>query len=761
MRLHDVKVFLLVAIFLFCGFFFTNSVYGYACGEYCAWNPAGCVAGTVCVNGYCGQYYNTCSGATCQLNTGWNQSTCNSVGCGTAPTTNTSSFSACTVTCGVGTKTCNCNILNNCPITCSGGVACGVTNTACCIDQAPQSTPTITSIGVGTCSRSSSMTVNWDFSDTGSNCNLSWGYKCGGNVNTFTIKVDGVNNTTGISSAARTATISTTAIASHQVQVCSSNGFALNCSSAFTVTIDNTAPPVPQPTTTLATDPNCLGKFNLVYSWGAVSDTGCATLGPTPVVTYWSQTSLTPTPAFPNNLFPINTWGTYTSQTTSSSYAPGTRFYTHVRSRDSVDNQSAWSTTGFIVIPSPSPYPTIHVSGPLTEDINRACTPMTLLSSLTLQPLPIVGVTPTCTTPTTSTYDCTFVVDNQRGACVSPNILVTMGGTYSGYGTIGWRNGNNCTGYPVSRNYSIGDSETNIPIYLSYNSNLPTAEPSPTPEPPTITVTPGGPTLTPVPPTATPTPITVSNAAGWFKLKDTSFNSRQSNRQDYVPYYIQTYDSDDSTTNHNIMIGNAGVLFTNTSLQPGANAYVSGTIYYSSNNWYSTNYTAANNVNYLKYIDYIKARKDFKILTTLPLTSASFPTNGIYSISENVDLDPTWFDGKNIVLVVAGGKTATFNTDFIPPNNGSVAILASNITIAATVTEIDAILIGQTLSTGDSTTPLKIKGNIIDEENGGLFVGRGRSDGSRPSLFVIFNPKIYIDVLPYLSTSSYDWRQVQ
>lgn len=522
---------------------------------------------------------------------------------------------------------------------------------------------------------------------------------------------------------------------------------------------DNSPPAVPVGTVSYTPDPTCKDIYTATYSWNAVSDVGCYGLNSTP---YWAQGSSNA--AYSSVLYGWNNaWvaSTPRSQTSVSSYAPGTTLYFHVRSRDAGNNQSAWSTTNTVVVPSPTLYPTISVSGPLSEDINRTCYPMSLLSNLTLEPVvvPALGVTPVCTMPTTSSYLCNFTIDNQKANCVSQNITVTMNATYSGYGTVGWRTGSGggeCTGDPTSRSYTIGNSETNIPIFLAYNTVIPTAVPTTTPVP---TVTPGGPTITPSPiPTTAPTP---AYAVGWFKLNGASFNSRMSNRQNYVPRTLQKYDAttDDSITNHHIMIGSSGILLQNGPLDPGSNAYESGVKTYSTNNWYTNGYASTNTISVAKYIDYIKGRKNFTSITGA-VTASSFLTSGVYVYVGDLTLDPTWFDGKNIVLVVQG--TVSISSATFIPTNGSLALLSNIISIDSSVTEIKAILIGTQVLTGNSdVNPLKITGNLIDEEESGMLLGRTRADGTKPSLFIVFNPQMYLNVLPYLSTSTYDWRQTQ
>jgi len=345
---------------------------------------------------------------------------------------------------------------------------------------------------------------------------------------------------------------------------------------------------------------------------------------------------------------------------------------------------------------------------------------MDIASGITFSPSfsPSLGVSYTCTTPTSSTYACNITIDNQSGQCISPTVDITMNGTYSGYSAVEWRDSCGSSSKIISSDVSRSPPDPpllNTPLYLTYSS--------------------GG-------------------AGGWFKLKDASFNSRQSGRQDFIPNNVKAYDTtDDTDVNHKVLSGNSGLLVQYGALQPGANAYVGGVLTYSTNNWFTDGYLQANDVSYSKYIDYVKARKDFKTITNL----SEITTDGVYSISLPVTLSATQFDGKKVVLVVQG-TSATFTSDFIPAG-GSVAVLAKDIIIDPSVTEIDAILIGQTVTTGVSVNGLKIKGNLIDES--ALSVERTQSDGRMPSLFVVSNIQMYLDLLPYLSTSTYDWRQIQ
>ena len=500
--------------------------------------------------------------------------------------------------------------------------------------------------------------------------------------------------------------------------------------SAFTeqtYSVDKTAPPIPVPTAGLISNPACRGQYFVNYSWTAVNNTpestyGCSALNSTP---YRDQISADVAPTSPFTTVVSTTFDNAwvnppapNPDQTLTSYPPNTTLIAHVRSRDILDNQSTWSATTTITVPVPTPYPTIHIEGGMYEDIgDGTCAPMNINSGLTFSPSfsPTQGVSSVCTV-TGSNYACDITINNQTGQCVEPSTTVTMNGTYDGYDAPEWRN--NCDSGSVNLPVDISSPPLNKNLYLKYN--------------------PGG-------------------AGGWFKLKDTSFNSRQSDRQNAVPNYITKYDDEDDTT-RNTLSGNSGLLSRNGDLNPGANARDGeGKPLYSVNNWYTNEYSSINDITYTKYLDYIKARKDFTTIEDL----TEITTDGIYSVSNNVTLsDSSIFDGKNVVLVVQGTGVATFDSDF-SPTNGSVAVLAKTINVGATVTTINAILIGQTVTMDEAAVGLKIKGNLISEDETGLELTRTQINPNKPSLFVVFDPKIYLDVLSYLSTSTYDWRQIQ
>ena len=816
MKLSGARIFLLSILFLFCGLFFIHSnVNGYyACGGDCSWNPAGCAPGAQCVGSICGIYYHVCSGATCVTNGGWDQGSCNSVSCTGPGTTRTAAwtYGACTATCGLNTRvaTCTCTAVNNCAVACTTPAgACTSTRvdpTCACVSQAPQEAPAGINVVQKDCSAAAaSATITWTYTGAGL-CGASWGYNCVDNNITkqFIIKEGAVTLAT-INSPTKTADITFSSWGIHIIQICASNGFASTCTSntftltqpvctisgqspvsgcgtsfptlnatrgacsdktqflitgasancdsgwiaanswlcpsvlgtdtyvwsarsqsttalakcstpafpaGYSISVDKTAPSVPSgEAITFSSDSTCLDKYIPTYSWNTSTDTGCSGLNST---AYWAQGSLSDT--FGTVLTGwTNTWMDKIATSSSASYAPGTSIYFHARSRDTLDNQSSWSSTKVVIVPSPSPYPTINVSGTFAEDVNGVCTADVSIDPnlLTLSPVavPNLGVSSTCT-KTSTTYSCNFVIDNQRGLCVDPDIKVGMNATYEGYSRLEWRTSGTCGGAPIT----VTDPVANIPLYFVYGGATETGE-------------------------------------GWFKLSETSFISRKSPRSNYLPYSMLPYDSDDTTIGKYLITNTAGNIVQNSPITLGATNKS-----YSLDNWYTSGYAHTDDLTYSKYIDYMKARKTMTFITNPDLSEIT--ANGIYSISSDITLTSAQFPaGRKVVLVLEGNTRALINEDFIP-TGASVAILAKDISIGSSVKEVDAILIGDTISTGISATDgLKIKGNLVDAS--AIQIERTQPDARKPSLFVIFDIQKYIDLLPYLSTSTYEWKQIQ
>ena len=161
---------------------------------------------------------------------------------------------------------------------------------------------------------------------------------------------------------------------------------------------------------------------------------------------------------------------------------------------------------------------------------------------------------------------------------------------------------------------------------------------------------------------------------------------------------------------------------------------------------------------------FLAKRMLIKTPTTIQTTNQMI--EGVFQVSNGFTIDGgTTLPSPSAGVVIIGGTTrgnvvnlsaSGTNGTKINLGNKPLAIVADTIKIDPNVTEINAILIANTIDLGRSTKPLKINGNIM---NTGLAQidtsSRSRIDNVRqPSLFIIFNPNQYMGVLKYLSDDS-------
>jgi len=273
---------------------------------------------------------------------------------------------------------------------------------------------------------------------------------------------------------------------------------------------------------------------------------------------------------------------------------------------------------------------------------------------------------------------------------------------------------------------------------------------------PTPTTTP---TRTPTP-TVTPTPSpTIPVVAGpWIKLKDTSFISANA-LDNNIPAVPATYDGDDTAQRYFIihkeyldLTKSGGVVIAPGTINiNGAQA--------SEKNWRAGGYNYDSySMTPDKFLNYIKARKQHEVINSLSQIDA----DGIYiwTTPSNINAKPAFYGQYNVVLIVQGA--VNINVNLTPANNKSLAIVADQINFGNTTTLMEGIFIANEISTGDNITQgLKIIGNLIHQSPTSLVNGRKWVNQNMPSIFIVFDPQKYIDLLPYLSTANYNWTQIQ
>jgi hypothetical protein len=279
-------------------------------------------------------------------------------------------------------------------------------------------------------------------------------------------------------------------------------------------------------------------------------------------------------------------------------------------------------------------------------------------------------------------------------------------------------------------------------------------------------------TVTVITPTATATPIpTATPTPGpWTKLKSSSFSSTAT-AANYVPETATAYDSEDTNQPVFILGKDTGGADAGLALRID----VGNDDRYSTNNWRDSqkSYSKSTNFTPSLYLDYVRSRKEYKNINNL----SEIDADKINVIGANQTINVALPDVSPFVLVVTsnGSDLGTVNIDIenftIVSGNGSMAIIADTINFCSgtdspvagcltTVKEANGIFIANNINTGQTADQgLKIKGNLISRS--GFTNNRRWTNLYMPSLFIVRDIQMYMDLLPYISTVTYNWRQLQ
>lgn len=257
---------------------------------------------------------------------------------------------------------------------------------------------------------------------------------------------------------------------------------------------------------------------------------------------------------------------------------------------------------------------------------------------------------------------------------------------------------------------------------------------------------------------------------GFYKVKNASYYDHDS-ISSVFPVNHQAYDTDDSPLVEHFNRGDdasnivgSGVVMS----YGGQNAGGVGGTYsgISPHGWTSTTYQQTAAQIGSNFITYLKNRRDLTTITSLADAAYTSKTYGSFIVNGDLTIsaaDAAAFNNKNVVIAVSGNLN--INTNLIP-TAGNVAFIAQSIYINESVTEVRALLTGNTVSfassafVGKSANPLKIVGSV----SSGTSVDtskRSRTDSLKPSLFIVTNPDAYTSLLPLISVIKYDWTQLQ
>jgi len=282
---------------------------------------------------------------------------------------------------------------------------------------------------------------------------------------------------------------------------------------------------------------------------------------------------------------------------------------------------------------------------------------------------------------------------------------------------------------------------------------------------------------------------TSTDAFAYYKLKDVSYIDPDELVSRF-PFGIAPYDADDTgepwlviNTNGGSAMDRIGTVVSN-----GGGSYKLGqALGVSPKNWLSTTYVKSSTPfsSWSGFREYMLARKNYEELkltgngrfpNLTPKTIYYYPGTGVLTI-DNTDAQKfNGNNGGNIILVSDAQVDIIPNQKKFPQDTStahSTIIVAPTIRFGNDLQVAQGVFIADTLyltTTQDnpstpedredvSTTPLKIKGNLVitNRLDTGFLTRQRNVDTDKPSLFVIFDPSHYANMLNLFSTSTYKW----
>lgn len=241
----------------------------------------------------------------------------------------------------------------------------------------------------------------------------------------------------------------------------------------------------------------------------------------------------------------------------------------------------------------------------------------------------------------------------------------------------------------------------------------------------------------------------------WYKLKDTSFH-KNGNLNDPIPAAINAYDADD-TTQALVSIGNAGLVTTTGSITTG-----SGNL--STPNWRTTVYSPNSTYTPTAFADYVLARKSYVTITDSNsngiIDSNEVTSNATNYIVGNYTIDSNSIQSNAPLLLVVRGDLIlnTTGAEFNPPDKAMTFVVTGMLKIHSHHDTLNGIFMATNVDlaydVSNTTTPLKIKGNLVSQNSVDL-KKRIRTDGSKPSFFIMQDYKQVLKILDKVGIRRY------
>lgn len=290
-----------------------------------------------------------------------------------------------------------------------------------------------------------------------------------------------------------------------------------------------------------------------------------------------------------------------------------------------------------------------------------------------------------------------------------------------------------------------------------------------------------------------PTPANAGSYlyTAWYKLKDDQFH-KLDQINDTIPNPVSEYDEDDAQEAPNpacdinnpsdircLNLNQAGIV---TSFGDPINTNGAPI---SHRQWNKTTYTKSTQLTPESFLDYALARKPTHVINSTAELN-TLQQNTINILNADLVLSDTTQEGQEIldilqdpartpyVLVIRGDLTVDHDFNVPEPVTSSPLPITfvveggegatGDLNIHHSVETMGGIFISDTLDfsydSDRSPYPLKIKGNVISYAAADPLKRNRVDDGSKPSVFVVFDPIVYLNVMDLLSVRTYDWSEL-
>lgn len=237
----------------------------------------------------------------------------------------------------------------------------------------------------------------------------------------------------------------------------------------------------------------------------------------------------------------------------------------------------------------------------------------------------------------------------------------------------------------------------------------------------------------------------------WYKLQGTSF-SKIGSIINYIPDKVLPFDSSDRPEPSLVLdLQNedmsSGVVTSSGSIE---GVDINNRFGYQSLYSYKKGRFINNIEGFLEYSKSKKTANQFSNTLDIKRKVLNFYIGNLHLSSSDLPKNK-----DNYAIFVRGDVTITQQngTNIFNNEKKSIAILSTGtITIDPEIEEINGIFIADYFDFSSSNKPLKIYGNIIsNKEIEDIKRERSDSKNEKPSLFIVFSPKMYTDLLDVLS----------